>query len=324
MNKQYIYRQIENEYAAQRDKNEKADLMRKEALYKRLPAVKAADTNLKQLGIKLVRLTMLHSSPEEINKIKAQIAYENSVKAKALISAGLGKDYLAPTYTCTLCKDTGYIGSNKCACMKKKLIEKYYSISNLDNILKVENFNNFNLDFYSDLPYGDKELTRRDNMLNILKDINEILSAGVDKPFNFYLYGSSGLGKTFMCSCIAKELLDKGHSVIYMTAYSLATVLQNRKFNSDNTEEDTDEAVEMLYDADLLIIDDLGTESPNSFTVSEFFNIINARLINNKSTIISSNLKPGELSPIYSDRIVSRIIGRYNTYFFYGNDIRMK
>ena len=108
-----------------------------------------------------------------------------------------------------------------------------------------------------------------------------------------------------------------------MTAYSLAALLENNRFRRADFSEEPSEAVDMLFDTDLLIIDDLGTESPNNFTVSEFFNIINTRLINNNATIISSNLSPNELRPLYSDRIVSRIIGRYEVHHFYGSDIRM-
>jgi DNA replication protein DnaC len=157
----------------------------------------------------------------------------------------------------------------------------------------------------------------------ILEDVLTHTDLSVNEFFNYYFYGNSGLGKTFMCSCIAKQLLDSAYSVIYMTAYNLASLLEKNRFRYDNNE-DTDEAVEMLFDADLLIIDDLGTESPNSVTASEIFNVINNRLIKRKSTVISSNLEPSELAMLYSDRVVSRIMGNYTLHHFYGSDIRMK
>lgn len=322
MNKQYIYRQIQREYEVTRDKNERLIEQRRNKVYKRLPVVEEADKRLKELGTSLVRLALRHASSEEIEKVKREINKNKDIKTAALASVGLTEEYLEPIYTCSECKDTGYIGSQKCSCMKKKLIDKYYAMSNLNTLLSIENFDNFNLEFYSDDVFEDKELTPRENMREILKSVKRDMKA--DNPcFNMFFYGNSGLGKTFMCSCVAKELLDRGESVIYMTAYSLASLLESNRFRRGDFDEEPSEAVEMLFDTDLLIIDDLGTESPNNFTVSEFFNIINSRLINNKSTIISSNLSPNELRPLYSDRIVSRIIGRYEIYFFYGSDIRM-
>lgn len=322
MNKQYIYRQIHREYENIRDKNDRILEKRREEVYNRLPVVKEADQRLKSLGNQLVRLALRHASVEEREKISGDIAKVRDIKRAALASVGLTEEYLKPIYTCPECKDTGYVGSEKCRCMKKKLVEKYYAMSNLNTLLDSENFDHFNLDFYSDKPFENKDLTPRENMRTILSLVKKDISK--EPPcFNMFFYGNSGLGKTFLCSCVAKELLDKGKSVIYMTAYSLAALLENNRFRRADFGEEPSEAVDMLFDTDLLIIDDLGTESPNNFTVSEFFNIINTRLINNNATIISSNLSPNELRPLYSDRIVSRIIGRYEIHHFYGSDIRM-
>lgn len=323
MNKQDIYRQIQREYENERYKNTLLAEKRREQVYNRLSVVRDIDIQLKELGVKLTRLTVNHAPKAEISNIANQVNTLNSKKATALNSIGITEEYLAPIYTCPQCKDTGYINSQKCSCMKKRLIKKYYAASNLENVLQFENFDNFDLHHYSNTPYPDEDLTPMVNMSSILEDVLSQTAPEQNNCFNFYFYGNSGLGKTFMCSCIAKCMLDRGLSVIYMTAYSLASLLEKNRFRHEELDE-ADEAVDMLFDADLLIIDDLGTESPNSVTAAEIFNVINSRLINKKSTVISSNLRPAELSAPYSDRVVSRIVGNYTVHHFYGNDIRMK
>lgn len=323
MNKQNIYRQIEREYENERYKNSLLLEKRREQIYARLPIVKEIDAQLKAQGVSLMRLALRHADSSEVEAVNAKITLLNKQKEAALASIGLSQDCLQPVYTCPNCKDTGYIGSTKCSCMKKRLVEKYYAVSNLSNILELENFDRFDLSFYEKTPFLDEELSPFENMRLILEDVLTNADFAENDFFNYYFYGNSGLGKTFMCSCIAKKLLDEGNSVIYMSAYSLADLLEKNRFRHDELEDD-DESIDMLFDADLLIIDDLGTESPTSVTASEIFKVINNRLINRKSTVISSNLSPRELSGAYSDRVVSRIVGHYTVHHFYGNDIRMK
>jgi DNA replication protein DnaC len=323
MNKQDVYRQIQREYETIRYNNDLAVENRKKELYSKFPQIKSIDDRLKELGISLTKLALRHAAASELDAVKSEVKILNEKKAALLSAAGLDKALFEPMYTCAVCKDTGYIGTKKCACLKKKLIAKYYKISNLDTILQYENFEHFNLAYYSESPHPNEELTPRENMQEILEDVLSHTELSVNGSFNYYFYGNSGLGKTFMCSCIAKKLLDSAYSVIYMTAYALASLLEKNRFRYDDIGE-TDEAVEMLFDSDLLIIDDLGTESPNSVTASEIFNVINSRLIKQRSTVISSNLEPSELATLYSDRVVSRIIGNYTLHHFYGSDIRMK
>lgn len=83
-----------------------------------------------------------------------------------------------------------------------------------------------------------------------------------------------------------------------------------------------------LLTVDLLVIDDLGTESMNSMKFSELFTLINTRLLNQSNkitkTIISTNLSLDNLAETYGERIVSRFIGNYNICYFFGDDIRLQ
>ena len=143
-----------------------------------------------------------------------------------------------------------------------------------------------------------------------------------DKEFhNLFLYGDTGTGKTFLSNCIAKELLDTGHSVIYFTAFQLFDILEKNKFQKDSKAE---ASMQHMFDCDLLIVDDLGTELANTFTVSQLFLCLNERILRKKATIISTNLGIDQLSTIYSERIFSRIVSSYTMIKLFGDDIRLQ
>ena len=124
-----------------------------------------------------------------------------------------------------------------------------------------------------------------------------------------------------MSHCVAKELLDTGHSVIYFSAHRLFDILAKHAFGKDELQFGE---YQNIFDCDLLIIDDLGTEMTNFFTVSQFFICLNERMVNRKSTLISSNLGLSDIASIYSERISSRISDGYILLHLFGEDIRIK
>ena len=129
-----------------------------------------------------------------------------------------------------------------------------------------------------------------------------------------------------MSNCIANELLKKGKTVLYQTSpVLLVSVIDYKMSKNKNI---TDNIYNSVLNCDLLIIDDLGTESLNSMKLSELFTIINTRILNlnNKitKTLISTNLDINDIFKIYEERIGSRIIGYYDIYRFFGDDLRFK
>ena len=149
-----------------------------------------------------------------------------------------------------------------------------------------------------------------------------VLDFNKENDENLLFYGSTGLGKTFMSNCIAKSLLDKGYVVIYQTSFKILEIIQDYKFRKDTNNKLSDEDYKNLFDCDLLIIDDLGTELNNSFTSGEIFNIVNTRLVSGKKTIISTNLSPYQLGKTYTQRILSRILDKFKLIKFIGTDLR--
>ena len=217
-----------------------------------------------------------------------------------------------------------------CNCLKQKLLNMSYNKSNLSDI-KKENFENFNINLFSDEINTQKykiKCSPRRNIINIKSACIKFIDNFDDLNEKSLLFvGNTGLGKTYMSNAIANELLKKGKTVLYQTAPVLLETIIDNKFNKYKNH-NSDNFYKNVLNVDLLIIDDLGTESINTLTVSELFTIINTRILNlnNKptKTIISTNFSIEQIFKNYEERIGSRIAGNYNIYQFVGEDLRLK
>ncbi|MCC5909557.1 MAG: ATP-binding protein [Clostridiaceae bacterium] len=320
--KEQFVKEILRSYERKRDKNKIALENRIEEVYIKIPEIKDIDGRIKKLGIALSKaLINQPENPQEIlSDFKHQLEQLKQQKAFLLTENNVPLQYLEEQYHCKPCKDTGFLAhGKKCNCFKQQLINHAYSMSNLTNVLKKENFHSFNINLFSDEKFNTQEETPKENMLTTLNICEGfVFNFDADNEENLLFYGATGLGKTFLANCIAKALLDKGKVVIYQTSFKILEILQEIRFQSSN-----DKArAQLLFDADLLIIDDLGTEMTNTFTNSELFNIINSRLLANKKMIISTNLTPKEIMDRYDDRISSRLFSKFSMLKFYGKDLR--
>lgn len=318
-NAQYdaIFRSFEQKQVHNRDLLDK----RRKTVYNLIPELEKIHNSISLLSVSQAR-KLLNGDDNALQELKNELKRLTDRKSELLVSAGFPADYLEPIYECEDCKDTGYIGNKKCHCFQKAIIDLLYTQSNLKNILKVENFNTFSFAYYSDNHID--PVTGRSSLANIKNAYciaQEFVTSFADEFRNLFLYGDTGVGKTFLSNCIAKELIDKAFSVIYMTSFELFDTIAKSKFEKDAAAE---MMCEHIYDCDLLIIDDLGTELANSFTVSQLFLCLNERLLKRKSTIISTNLSLDSVVDIYSERTFSRITSNYTMLKLTGDDIRIK
>lgn len=265
----------------------------------------------------------LLGNPADREALKTRLAELNLRKKELLESHGFSPDYLEPVYECNLCKDTGMNNGAKCSCFIQASIDLLYNQSKIKKILRLENFSNFNYDWYSE-SYIDANtgVSALENILNVTREADEFISS-FPNGGNMLIYGNTGVGKTFITHCIAKELLDKGHSVLYLSAVDLFEIFSKHTFDNNN-DTDSREYVSQILDCELLIIDDLGTELANSFTNSKLFYCINERINQELSTIISTNLNLPDIMNMYSERIFSRLTMSYKFYKIFGDDIRLK
>ena len=243
-----------------------------------------------------------------------------SKKEALLVSGGFPKDYLDPVYDCPICKDTGYETEKetgirkKCRCFRQKEIDLLYEQSNIRKTIDEENFSTLSFAYYTG-----EDLKRFKEAVRICLDFVQ----NFDDTFqNLFFYGTVGTGKSFLSGCIAKELLQKGKSVIYFSSVGLFDTLARYSFDT-KSKESLYNFYKDLYNCDLVIVDDLGTEIQNTFVVSQFFNCLNERILRRKPTVISTNLSLEELQERYSDRIFSRVISQFTLCKLTGPDIRL-
>ena len=293
---------------------------RREAFAK-VPRLLEIDQTVAGLSAERIR-SMLSGKPGSVDELKEEVAALAAERTALLLKNDFPADYLEPHYFCPACQDTGYIDGNKCACFKKAEIELLYTQSNLAEILQKENFDHFSFDWYSDTMKNEATgLTARDTAKRAY-DMARNFVRDFDSRFqNLFLYGSTGVGKTFLSHCIAHDLLESSHCVLYFSAFDLFDRLAQTAFSRKS---ETDPGEEFILDCDLLIIDDLGTELTNSFVSSQLFLCINERIARRKSTIISTNLKLEDFSSTYSERTFSRIASNYQMIKLIGNDIRIQ
>ncbi len=323
------YKRIEREYENRRNLANQHFIELKENTYNANPRLREIDMEISKLGLKAIRLSVTANSKEkEANEkdLENQIKILKEEKEKILSKLNID---LSPKYLCQKCNDTGYIyengSSHMCSCFKQELINEAYSKSNLYK-LKEESFEKVNLDLFSDQASLDKyktDISPRENMkkiINIAKDFINNFNDPNQK--NLLFTGNTGVGKTFISSCIANEIINRDYTVLYQTAPLLLNSIFEYKYNK---QDDSKELYDSLFTINLLIIDDLGTENLTAAKFEELFTIINSRLItSNTKTIISTNFSLKELSEMYDRRILSRLMGHFNIIRFYGEDIRLK
>lgn len=302
---------------------------RKEELYKNNPRLQEIDDILSKEAIKTSKLLISSNDSNLLKELKDKIESLKKEKIAILNSLGFDENYIHPIYECNDCNDTGYLlnsySTEMCHCLKQKLFDIEYNKSNINN-LNTQNFENFSLDYYDDQINNEKyhsNISPRENIKKIKKITERFIeNFNNTNEKNLLFTGNTGLGKSFLSSCIANELLKKGKTVLYQTAPIMLDTIIDYRFDKDNSSKDI---YDNLLNVDLLIIDDLGTESMNSIKFTELFNILNTRLLNQHcKTIISTNLSLNNLFSTYDERIVSRIVGNYNICYFFGDDIRFK
>ena len=261
-------------------------------------------------------------TPEEVAEAFSKETQALSLEKRRLLQdASFRADYLEPPYTCPHCKDTGLYDGKLCRCYLSLLSEGLTEASGMGKLLQKQTFDNFQLSFYEDIPKAGQVLSPRANMQSILRVCRQFAEDFRASKDNLFLYGNPGLGKTFLSSAIANALLAQGFSVLYQSAGQIVEILSEARFGRGDNEACL-LLKEQLFKVDLLIIDDLGTEFINSMTDADIFHIVNSRILSEKSTIISTNLSLPDIGRVYSDRMLSRIMGHYKPLHFYGTDIR--
>ena len=311
---------VAESFGAKKQAREELILKRRSELYIKIPELKALEDEIARVSFKTFLKVADGFDPEKAAlSIKADVDSLTKKRDNLIMGAGYDKNYLNPSYDCPLCKDEGFLDNTYCNCFRKELIKRTFAESNLAN-LSDNTFDKFSFNWYSD-EAEPGEISPRKNIEKIFSECKKFAENFENINDNLLLTGPSGLGKTFLSSAIATKLINDGVNVIYQSSSVVFSLLDRVKFSKNTSESDLYTA-ERLLDSYLLILDDLGTEFITEFSVSELFRILNTRILTGKKTVINTNLSLNDLKKIYSERILSRILGSFVILKFYGKDIR--
>lgn len=293
--------------------------LHKAEISKKAPEIDSLYNRILQTSIELSKAILSRS--DNIEKIIDDLKnknLENQLKIKIMLKEfGYPEDYLKAKFVCPVCRDSGYVNGRRCNCFNK-LIKKY-TVDELNKSCKIElhDFDEFNLNLYSNIPDEKSGIIPRERMNDILVQCKNYVDTFSKQSCSLFFLGNTGLGKTFISSMIAKALIEKGFNVVFDSINNFLIKAENDHFGRSNGN-----TVETILDADLVILDDLGSEFSTPFNNSTLYNILNSRINMEVPTIVSTNLSLSELNEKYDDRIISRLTGMFTPYRFFGTDIR--
>lgn len=331
-----IRRNLDNEFAYRRDRALWEAERRKQEVISKIPEIGSIEAEITLTGLRFARGIISEDLPsmdsealtERLNQLKRR-------KEELLLSANYPADYLEPRFSCGICEDRGYVADESgnyvpCSCYRKLYLQRLYEFS---NILDDGNtgFKFFNEEYFSDKPSRQKyksEISPRENILAIRDHCLKFIDNFSDKNTrNMYFFGPTGTGKTFLAKSCGLELIKKGYSVLYLSAPTLFSIIHRYRISNPSEDTEAEQAYRNLITTNLLILDDLGTEPRSDARYAELLSLIELRKNRDNTTatktIISSNLDLKHLFQEYNERIASRIVGEFDTFRFFGDDIRI-
>ena len=307
-------------YEADRARHEAEVEERRHTIFARQPRLQQIDTELRSTMSRILSQALRRGSDPipAIEVLREENLELQEERRRLLTQMGLPEDALEEKPLCALCGDTGYRGGVMCRCLRS-----YYAREQKRELSKLldlgnQSFETFSLEWYSEEAEEGMGVSPRENMDWVCRSCRRFAENFDEKSGNLLFTGAPGLGKTHLSAAIAREVADSGWSVVYDTASHIFERFEAQKFGRDDAEAD----VNRVLRCDLLILDDLGTEMTTAFVQSALYQIINTRLMERRSTIVSTNLQMREIEKRYSEQIASRMEGEYRIFPFFGEDIR--
>lgn len=317
--KNTVYQKAINVLERRREKATLEANARTLEISQKIPEIHEIQKKLSAIGFSISKLFFYGGNrEEEIEKLRKSSLALQKEKRKLLKANGYDEDALATKYFCSVCNDTGYVNERMCTCHRELLKEIERDTLRRIAPLDESTFESFDVRYYPDT-VNDNGVVPREKAEKILNSCRLYAQSFNAHSPNLMFMGGTGLGKTHLSLAIANVAINRGYSVIYGTSQNILSDLQNENFGR------TDNIYYNEYDilhTDLLIIDDLGTEFKNAYSVACLYNIINTRILKKIPTIISTNFNHDDLNREYDQRITSRIAGEFSTLILEGNDIR--
>ena len=314
-----VVRKARERLAQARDERERENREHLRIAYDQQPRLREIDRQLRMTMAQAARAVFAGGDAERLmNEAKeANLALQR--EREWIIEEQFEPGFLDESPICPTCSGLGYVGSTMCDCLAELCRQEQKKELTFLSAGR-ESFDQFRLDYYSDRVDPHAGFSPRSMMEKTYQNCRRYALGFTMKSGNLLFSGNTGLGKTFLSACIARSVADQGFSVVYESAGHLFSALEKARF--ENNEENR-RAAAKYRECDLLILDDLGTELPGQFVTAALYSLVNDRLLENKPTIISTNLSEEELVRRYNPQIASRLRGSYRRMAFVGDDIRL-
>lgn len=296
------------------------NVLRFQEVEKNVPEIAEINKQLAKTGMQIINIIRSGENVSgKIEELKSKNLQAQKMIKELLWQHGYSENYLEVEYTCSKCCDTGYIQNKRCSCLTSLIASITAEEMNKKSQINLCSFNSFDLSMYRG-KNEEETSSYRNTMSKVFSYCRDYADNFTVSSENLLMFGRTGLGKTHLSLSIANEVLKKGYNVLYDSAMNYLNQIEKEHFGRDNSGRDT---LEQLLSADLLILDDLGSEYDKQFYVSTIYNIINTRLNKGVPTIINTNLNHEEMLKKYEERIISRLFAIYKSLGFVGKDIRL-
>ena len=312
------YAKVKMELERRREEALESAKIRLEELHECCPEIRKIDAELSQTGILVMGEIAKGGADldERIENIKLDNMELQAQRKAVLARYGYPEDYSDIKYTCSVCSDTGSVGTKMCRCMKKMLSVEGMKSAGISKLFETQNFDTFSLSYYA---FDQRVYNLMKTYFSLCVEYAESFNSKTTE--NLLFCGNTGLGKTHLSTAIAAEVIEKGYDVCYNSVQNIMGEFEAERFQRAYNDREGS-SLDKYFECDLLIIDDLGTESATQFTVSCLYNIVNTRVVSGKPIIINTNLTHEDMRKKYSDRIASRLFGEFTVLHFQGRDIR--
>lgn len=326
MSRSEIITTLQGEYALKREHNQRQLEERERRVRERSPEIGRLLDENRALLMDSSRAALKNPAKarEIMERARASAQQNRSQMGELLEAAGFPRDALELQYDCPECRDTGYVGQpvkRFCKCFERRMMSLAYENANMAG-LEQQCFENSNLTVFPDEP-TELGINQRRMMAYAFQYGEEYAQNFPDNSKrNLLLYGPSGLGKTYLLNCIARRVLDRGFSVLKVTAYRMLEGMRKAHMGEDDQGE-----LRMMMECELLLIDDLGTEPLlRNVSLEYLFTLFNERMVNRRHTVVATNLTPNDILTRYNERIYSRMVDQKSTriFQFAGRDVRMR
>ena len=286
-----------------------------------VPELRAAEDALRACG---VRCALAGARGAGRAEAAAALAEARQKRDALLAASGRSPQALEPKFTCPLCQDTGVAQGKTCQCVRREMQRLRREEIEAMSSLSVTRFDTMKLDYYPNTRDPQTGRSVRQYMAELLADLQDYAAAFDLDSENLMFTGNAGLGKTHAALAVAGAALDKGYDVIYISSPDFFSRVEALHFGSDPAGE-KDALLETVTGADLLILDDLGTEHITALTISVLYELINTRMLCHRPTVYTTNITDqGIFEARYTEKVASRMLGNCRMFKFFGEDQRLR